>query len=266
MAMTHDDWNSEIHAFLKAMIETDPRNELAAHNRERIYDVPLVGYAAASDPFFDLLKDPKASGPHHKSPLEWLPGARTVISYYLPFTEFVRKSNRGPGMPSEEWLSARIDGEVFNNAVRSSLATFIKERGYDAVVPSHTKQFSIVARRANWSERHAAFAAGLGSFGLNKALITKIGTAGRFGSVITDLELMPTPRSVTSVYAACPWFSHGQCGECIDRCPSKAITAEGKNVAVCAEYIDCQIRPRYNPRYGCAKCTTNVPCETRSPL
>ncbi len=47
---------------------------------------------------------------------------------------------------------------------------------------------------SDWSQRHIAFIAGLGTFGLNNMLITEKGCCGRIGSIITSLELEPTKR------------------------------------------------------------------------
>lgn len=38
---------------------------------------------------------------------------------------------------------------------------------------------------SNWSERHAAYVAGLGTFSLNDALITVNGIAHRVGSILS---------------------------------------------------------------------------------
>ena len=46
---------------------------------------------------------------------------------------------------------------------------------------------------SDWSERHAAYAAGLGTFGLTRALITEKGIAGRFGSLPPRRNLIRLP-------------------------------------------------------------------------
>jgi epoxyqueuosine reductase QueG len=109
--------------------------------------------------------------------------------------------------------------------------------------------------RSNWSERHAAFTAGLGTFSRNRSLITRLGAAGRFGSVITDAELEPTPRPYLGVTEYCD-----DCGLCVDRCPCRAIAASGKDNQVCSAYL-ATTKVLYAPRYGCGKCQTGVPCE-----
>ena len=71
---------------------------------------------------------------------------------------------------------------------------------------------------SNWSERHVAYVCGLGTFGLSKGLITERGMAGRFGSIVTDAELAPTPRKYSDPFEYCT-----KCGACQFRCPAKAI-------------------------------------------
>jgi hypothetical protein len=46
---------------------------------------------------------------------------------------------------------------------------------------------------SNWSERHSAYIAGLGTFCLSYSLISEKGCAGRYGTVVTDLDLEPSP-------------------------------------------------------------------------
>lgn len=259
---------------LLAMIESrlvetcrnHPGNRLDEHEGALIYDTPLVGVADAADPLYDKLKEEEVIGPRHLSPGEWLPGARSVVSYFLPFGAAVREPNRSAGMPAPEWIAARFAGEDFNNHLRRELATWLRELGAEAIVPGHTERAKTVAWRANWSERHTAYLAGLGTFGLSKSMITRRGSAGRFGSVITTLALPATARAYSGPYAHCPWLGGaGGCGACIDRCPPGAIGPDGKDVATCANYLDTVVKAVWAPRYGCGKCQTGVPCETAIP-
>jgi len=250
---------------LESFVEADPRNRLAAHVGMKIYDSPLLGIASADDPWFEKFRTPGVVGPGFILPEEWLSGARSAISYFLPFTKEVRDSNRSPGLPSEEWASARIDGEAFNDIVRAFLVELLKGLGAHAVSPVLDPRFSVKSRISNWSERHVAFAAGLGTFGLHRALITPKGTAGRFGSVVTTLELCPTHREYTEYNEYCLYLAQGKCGACIRRCPPHAIDENGKDHRICGDYIDREVRSRFAPRYGCAKCNISVPCESGIP-
>jgi len=71
-----------------------------------------------------------------------------------------------------------------------------------------------------WSERHVAYASGLGTFGLCDGLITPKGKAMRCGSVAAQIQVPPTPRPYQDHHAYCLHFSQGSCGLCITRCPS----------------------------------------------
>jgi epoxyqueuosine reductase QueG len=84
--------------------------------------------------------------------------------------------------------------------------------------------------------------------------------AGRFGSVLTDLELPPDTREYTAYDAYCT-----RCGACVRRCPVKAVSPEtGKDHALCAAFLDKTLAA-HKPRYGCGKCQTRVPCENAVP-
>ncbi len=240
--------------------EQSPLNRVEELGIKRIYDIPLMGAAKADDVLFEKLKEHEVLGGHYLLPQEWLPGAKTVISYFLPYSWDIREANRSPGLPAKKWLYGRIEGEAFNNALRSLLVEELKKAGNQAVAPTLDPRFKVENKRSNWSERHVAFIAGLGTFGLNKSLITERGCAGRYGSIIADVEMAITPRSYEGLYEYCNY-----CYACIERCPAEAISEEGKCNNTCSEYLNTEIRPRYVPRYGCGKCQTAVPCEESIP-
>ncbi|MDR3561654.1 MAG: epoxyqueuosine reductase [Negativicutes bacterium] len=229
-------------------------------NDLQIFDPPLLAVAAADDPLFESLKEEDAVGPQHLSPNQWLPGSRAVVSYFLPFTQPVRKANRTMGLAAVEWLYGRIEGEMFNNGLRRFLAEYFTAAGFQAIVPPHDPRFKVVSRRSNWSERHVAFIAGLGTFSLSRSMITKAGSAGRFGSVIVNADLVATPRYYSEREENC-----SKCGACIPRCPPLAITEAGKDNAVCSDFLD-RVKIRFEPRYGCGKCQAGVPCESGIPV
>ncbi len=240
-------------------VETSDTNFVEDLDGIQIFDKPLIGVAASDDSLWNTLKKPEVVGPDHMTPTEWMSESKSVLSYFLPFTEVVRKSNRTKGMPSIEWLYGRWEGELFNNALRSFVVESLEDEGYSAVAPALNEGFSVENHKSNWSERHVAYIAGLGTFSINRSLITNKGTAGRFGSVITDWELEPKPRNYTEVNEYCDG-----CGSCISRCPCKAITMETMDKEQCFGFLN-KILKRNQPRYGCGKCQTAVPCEFTNP-
>ena len=237
------------------------------------FEAPLVACASAEDPIFQRFHDdPVIIGPMFRVPEQWLPGAKSVISFFLPYTEEIRLSNRDNlGAPSNAWLHARVEGQDFLMEVCDQIVQWLRAEGYEAVVPAghpdfrtHRDPERITKGQpyyaSTWSERHVAFAAGLGTFSLTKHLITEKGVCGRFGSVITTAPITPTPRPYTDPYEYCTF-----CGACTRRCPLGAIHVDtGKDMLACTAYME-EIRVKYAPRHGCGKCQLELPCTTRRP-
>lgn len=239
----------------------------------RMYESVHIGVAAADHPYFDECRKEAVVGAHFKKPDEWLPGARSVVAFFFNFTERVTASNIAGQKPSPEWLHARIEGQKFIARAMLLLKEEMEASGHRAVVPSSDARFRSVSGtdKTNafagklftsvWSERHAAHACGLGTFGLTRGLITKHGMTGRFSSIVTDLALAPTPGDYRSYADYC-----SMCGACIARCPAHAISIDGgKDQWKCSAYVDRMMK-EFSPRYGCGKCQVGVPCETRAPV
>lgn len=236
----------------------------------KIFDPPIFAFASAEDEYFDLLKEESVVGGHFILPKDWLAQGTTVVSYFLPYSRRVREGNKeNMKEPSREWLHGRIEGQGLINKLSAYLEEQLVGAGYDTIVPSLDKRFyfntsSEPRERAftsNWSERHVAFIAGHGSFGLSKGLITKRGVAGRFGSLITQLYIDPNKRPYKKIEEYC-----SRCGDCIDNCPVRAISLDrGKDHFICSKFLD-MTKEKYKPRYGCGKCQVNVACEFQIPI
>ena len=238
-----------------------------------IFEEPVFGVSRADDPIYRTFKEKEVIGDNFLLPAEWLAEARSVISFFLPFTETVKRSNRGePEKTSPEWLHGRIEGQALITEFTNRIKRYFEVRGSKACVPATDPRFAVrttalpeddpkgVHIASNWSEWHVAYASGLGTFSLTRGLITVKGVAGRFGSVIVSEEIGPDERPYTGVYDYC-----SRCGACIRRCPAGAISLEGgKNQIRCKAWMDL-MKKRYAPRYGCGKCQIGVPCESGIP-
>jgi len=217
-----------------------------------------------------------SSGHSTRPPREILAGAQTVVSWVLPVTRATRESNRREDQwPSREWSLTRNNGENFNSALRRHVVAWLEERGHRAVAPQLAPGWRqlddpAVGIASTWSERHAVYAAGLGTFSLNDGLITARGIAHRLGSVITDLVLPPTSRTAPDYRHNCLWYREGTCGACIGRCPVGALSSQGHDKTKCRAYVYGAIPEAVGERYGvahtgCGLCQTRVPCEAMVP-
>jgi hypothetical protein len=185
-----------------------PENRLQNAAGDRAWDAPLVGIARGDDPLFERYKE--AVGPFHWTPWEALADAYSgttatprdlaVICWILPQTAATKADNRAEVVyPAERWARSRIFGEQFNARLRQHVVAELRARGYQAAAPAFSPRWSEVASdryvyASTWSERHAAYACGLGTFGLCDGLITSVGKAVRIGSVVAQIEVPPTPR------------------------------------------------------------------------
>jgi epoxyqueuosine reductase len=247
----------------------------------RYWDAPLVGFASGDDPLFKQYK--KIIGRFHFTPQEIFDlsfgkskSPLSVISWILPASEDIRKSNRKEKeYPSLLWAHTRDFGEQFNVKLRDHLVSLLKKKGYRAVAPMNSPRWKRlksprVGLASKWSERHAAYACGLGAFGLSDGLITARGKAMRVGSVVTDLPLKPSEKIYPHHRSNCLYFFNKTCKACAARCPAGAITAKGHDKDKCQEYAyEVAFRDRkqeYGVKItGCGLCQTKVPCEFEIP-
>lgn len=247
------------------------------------FDAPLVGYAAAADPLFRDYQ--RIIGPFHWTPLEFLAAelglegaaAGTVISWVMPITVRTREENRTEDTyPCRAWAHTRTYGDEFISQLRRHVVDLLRAHGAQAAAPFLSERWRTLADTpvglaSNWSERRAAYAAGLGTFSLNDGLITPRGIAHRLGSVVTDLVLPPTERPPWRDHREnCLQFAGRECGVCIDRCPVGAITLDGHDKARCRRHTYGEPMRAKAAEFGaeipgCGLCQTKVPCEFRVP-
>jgi epoxyqueuosine reductase QueG len=160
-------------------------------------------------------------------------------------------------------------------ALRRHLVDSLVKSGHFAVAPMAVPNWTIVKSQrfswaSSWSERHAAHAAGLGTFGLCDGLITAKGKAMRAGSVVAKLSVEPTPRPYADHQAYCLFYVDGTCGKCIDRCPARAISTAGHDKEKCRQHLlksRKYVKKTYQfEGYGCGLCQVGVPCESGIPV
>jgi ferredoxin len=267
----------------------DPANTLAMDTGEPAWDDFLLGVSRGDDPLYPRIR--AHIGDFHWTPAQAFalafpdrpaePAELAVITWILPQREAVRQDQRRAGpMPSERWSRVRHFGEAANKALRGHVAATLMARGVPAVAPWDSPLWGRhvspdYSFASSWSERHAAFVAGLGTFGLSDGLITPRGKAVRVGSVVARVPadaLPATPRPYGDDHRAwCLFFSTGTCLKCAERCPAGAIGPQGHDKERCRAYIRGTTAPfverdqlgvRVN---SCGLCQCGVPCEARIP-
>ncbi len=276
-----------ITSLISDYVAKSPSNSIRNQENEKAWAEPLVGFSRGDDSIFQLYKDKDNIGPFHHSPLEAFsqsfpdiaakPEELSVIAWVLPHTESIKADLRKQTTtPSEKWIRARIYGEEFNEELRKYVADTLTKAGYAAVAPVLSKSYKMgnsekYGMASSWSERHAAYAAGLGTFGLCDGLITPKGKAIRVGSVVAKIKVTATPRPYQDHHAYCLHFAKGTCGMCTSRCPAGAVTkTSGHNKMACSK--QCNATAEYAAKelglkgYGCGFCQTGVPCESRIPV
>jgi len=279
--MGHSSWITKI---IKDFVTQSPLNDMGFEEPERIFDTPLVGFSSGLDPLYDEYKS--HIGNFYFTPLELFaesfPGKKysaedlTVVSWIIPSTAVTRKEHGAQKrFPSERWARTRDLGEKFNNAIRIQVVEQLKTAGIAGVAPllaPHWARYSEgpYAPCSNWSERHAAYAAGLGTFGLCDGLITPVGKAVRIGSVIAAIQIPPSTRPYDDHHAYCLHFTENICRKCIPRCPIKALSQEGHDKPPCMKYVEHTMNKYIKKEYGletyaCGLCQCNVPCTDKIP-
>jgi epoxyqueuosine reductase QueG len=275
----------QIEAIITDLMKTSPENSLKMDNDEPAWEEVIVGYSAGDDPIFESYKELVAES--HFTPAEIFnltfpddpaqPGDLTVISWALVQREAVKADNRKADFyPAERWVMARFPGEWFNEALRKHVAEQLIKNSIKAVAPTlsphwkfeRSEKYFLTSR---WSERHAAYASGLGTFGVCDGLITDKGKAHRVGSVVARINLAPTPRPYTDHHAYCLFYSTGKCLVCAKRCPVEAISEEGHDKKKCFDntFVTCgkYVKEKWDmDGYGCGLCQTAVPCESKNPV
>ena len=274
-----------ITAVIEEIVATSEENTLNLPTGEKAFDAPLVGFSNGADPLFEQYV--AHIGDFYLTPLDIFnksfprektvaPGALTIVSWVLPSTTHTRNDQASAvRRPSERWIRLRYYGELFNESLRRSLAARLSEAGIQTVAPvlepfwsqSDTGPYT---PGSNWSERHAAYAAGLGTFGLCDGLITPVGKAMRTGSVVARIAIPPSERPYTDPHAYCLYYSHGTCGKCISRCPVKAIGESGHDKQTCMRYTTQKMREYALDEHGidvsvCGICQAGIPCTARIP-
>ncbi len=182
-------------------------------------DIPLVGFAPAKlwdTPFFEPWVPPQFR------PLAIWPEVKTVIVIGIPISLPIIET--APSIWYHE-LYRTVNVLLDSNALR--ISSFLNAQGFFSVYLPRDGYGSIGVLLekpvAFFSHRHAAYLAGLGTFGINNMLLTpQFGPRVRFTCIFTSAEIGPDPVMEEELCI--------KCMRCVDICPVKAIP--------CTDYPD----------------------------
>lgn len=123
-------------------------------------------------------------------------------------------------------MSGRLDTMEFGRNVNYKLAGFLeKQCGARAMAVPFSYPLDMAPGKmgliSDVSLRHAAVAAGLGSFGRNNLVLhPKYGSRILFAAILTDLDLPSDPPCTEEICT--------NCDICIEMCPAGALDEEGR--------------------------------------
>ncbi len=254
---------------------------------EKIWVDAQGGFAAGDDPYFAFYKKDIGED-FFLLPSEVFeriyPGAGkkdselTVMSICFPIDDKTRDLQAaGAGKePCLRWMYGRnswgpiikdvsetVVAELAANGIRAAAVDLCQ--GFQWVV---TEKYNLAT---NWSHRHAAFVAGLGTFGLCDGLISRWGKAVRYTTFILDAKIPADERPYEGYHDWCLFYAKGHCDACRKACPVGAITEKGHDKVKCRAFLgEMQKRvsdPGLDPKieYGCGLCQGAVPCQKGVP-
>jgi epoxyqueuosine reductase len=190
--------------------------------------IPLVGFAPVERWPHPPEKLPNTFSewiPEEFWPQSIYPEAKTVIVIGLPVQLPIVET--APSIYYHELyhtVNALLDEKAYE------IANFLTEKGYPSIYLPRDGygDIEVLLKKplAFFSHKHAAYLAGLGSFGQNNVLLTpEYGPRVRFTSVFTTAEIEPDPIKGEDLCT--------RCMQCVKNCPVEAIPvkrrASGEN-------------------------------------
>lgn len=218
---------------MEARIEEIIIEQLNALGRPDLYRQPLVSFSSADDKRYEELKE--IIGEWHLSPSEFLSDAKSVISYFVPFTKDVSAEPKKLKDGSPLWGEAYEEINKHFNIINEAVSDYLTDLGYSVQTIKATHTYDPKDMKSMWSHRSAAVIAALGDFGANKLIITEKGSGGRFCTVITSADLKTDKAPVEN---KCLYIKNGACGLCFKICPVKSLSPDSIDKFACQDEVN----------------------------
>lgn len=192
----------------------------------------------------------EAGLPEGYRPWDILPGAKSVITFYMAGIET-------PRLTRKEWHLGTIEhtinfvllgsgwpGATQTDLIAYKIARFLISRGYKSIPIPAGHPYDKTNLRGILSHKHAAVKAGLGEIGINQLLMTpEFGCTVYPASLLTTANLEPDPRYEKRLCEE----TRKTCGlACVKACPSGAIKEDGGfDKKACAKFLYEEIGNRF---------------------
>jgi len=231
------------------------------------WQTPLLATAAV-DSRFDQL--PQIAADDHLHPRDLLPGAKSVIVFYIPFKKELVRENKPGERPCRNWGVAYVQTNDLIGRLSQALGDLLAGYGFKSGLTPATHNFDDVKLMARWSHKHLAHLVNLGRFGIHHMLITPVGCTGRLGSLVSEMDLGNHPLIETD--QACLLKAGKECGKCIKACPVTALSEEGFDRRQCWDRLnDNKKNMEYfsdlpESTHVCGKCAALMPCSFKNPV
>jgi epoxyqueuosine reductase len=182
------------------------------------------------------------SEPEQRRPDDYLPGARTVVSLGIRLSRGVELANRlahggGPrhAIYSYLWYGFGMPSLHYLDRTAFLITRMLEREGHIAVPVMAASPFDIQSNLMEFSNQHAAVAAGLGELGWSGLVMTPdVGPRARFSSIITT-----APLESDAMYAGPKLCNVEECTKlgkggplCAEACATHAIGPGSMTVEV----------------------------------
>lgn len=256
-------WGIDIKQKIENAVMMTAADYMKDNELSHMFSDPIIGYAQANDPLF-LTFSEKNWTLHPKE--IYRPG-NTVVVHFLPFSAEIVESNRNNMEISKEWTAAYEAAIFFSALLNSSIKDTLESLGRLASLTSLPGDWNEKRNAPDWSHKLAAYVAGMGEFGIAGSFITSVGSAGRLGSIITELKIEPSKvwpkrndhdlesiaNDIQKSYLFLNRNNDPIKDEKIFKCPAKAISSEGVDLAKCRDFCAAQKQIVPSPDV-CGKC------------
>lgn len=247
---------------MKEIIIEIIKNYIHDNNGKNLFDAPLIGFADARNYAFKEIRNQIET---HCLPEEFMTDAKTVIAYFIPFSQAVIESNISGKYSSKLWVGAGIESKVLISNLNTHIKNEINKLGFDATVVPAAYNFNEEKLVTDWSQRHIAVICKLGQFGKNNMLITEKGCCGKIGSIVTNIDLDIPSSKIESEY--CLYKMNKSCGLCITKCISNSLGISKFDRNRCYDMCkkNAAFHKELNDSGVCGKCIVGLPCSTKKP-